>query len=163
VPDLPKDEKNESGLTIAQMLAKHREDSACAVCHDRIDPLGLALENFDPIGRWRDRDINGTPVNIKVALRDGTKLDSLEGLIGYLNHQKQRQQFCQRFSRKVLGFSLGRSVLLGDTPLLNEISAKLQANDYRFSNIVASIVTSQQFRHLRSQNTTQPPKERKKP
>ncbi|MCA9068253.1 MAG: DUF1592 domain-containing protein, partial [Planctomycetaceae bacterium] len=56
VPELPSDEKNEHGLTVAQLLARHRSDKACSVCHDRIDPFGLALESFDPIGRFRQRD-----------------------------------------------------------------------------------------------------------
>ncbi len=163
VPELPPDEKNEQGLTIAQMLAKHRADAACAVCHDRMDPLGLALENFDPIGRWRDRDINGNSVNSEVVLHDGTPLAGFPGLIAYLDQQEQRQRFCERVSRKVLGYALGRTVLPGDAPLLDEIQQKLAAHEYRFSWILDSIVSSPQFRHLKRDDFTVPPNEGEQP
>lgn len=149
VPELPKDEKNEQGLTIAQLLARHRQDQACAVCHDRIDPFGLALESFDPIGRFRERDLNGTKIETTVKLHDGTVVKNVAGLVDFLQQDKQRQLFARRLSRKVLGYALGRSVLPGDTPLLDEMHQRLEADGHRFSRIVESIVTSRQFRELK--------------
>lgn len=149
VPELPEDEKNDQGLTIAQLLARHRQDKACSVCHDRIDPLGVALEEFDPIGRFRARDINGNLIEASSKLHDGTALAGVDGLVDYLGQEKQTALFVKRFSRKMLGYALGREVLPGDTALLEEINTTLAANDYRFSLIVEAIVRSPQFRNLR--------------
>ena len=149
VPELPQDEKNSDGLTIGQLLARHRENTACSVCHVRIDPLGIALENFDPIGRFRTRDLNGTPINSSSRLVDDRPLDGIRGLIAYLNEEKQQQLFVRRLCRKLLGYSLGRSVLHGDNQLLAEMEKKLQSNDGRFSTIIEAIVSSPQFVFLK--------------
>lgn len=148
VPELPQDEKNPAGLTIGQLLARHRENAACSVCHARIDPLGIALENFDPIGRYRTHDLNGTPIDSEARLIDDRPLAGMPGLIAFMNEEKQQQLFVRRLCRKVLGYALGRSVLPGDAPLLAEIEAKLKTTDGRFSTIIDAIVTSPQFRYL---------------
>ncbi len=152
VPELPDDEKNGKGLTIVQLLARHRQDKACAVCHNRIDPIGVALETFDPIGRSRARDLNGASIESSSTLHDGTEVDGVEGLVEYLQQEQQQALFIRRFSRKMLGYALGREVLPGDTPLLDEINATLAANHYRFALVVESIVRSRQFRHLRHED-----------
>jgi len=149
VPELPADEKNDAGLTIAQLLARHRENAACSVCHVRIDPLGIALESFDPIGRFRTHDLNGNPIDSSARLVDDRPLEGLAGLTAYMNEDKQQQLFVRRLCRKVLGYALGRSVLPGDAPLLAEIEKKLQSTDARFSTIIDAIVTSPQFVFLK--------------
>jgi hypothetical protein len=149
VPELPQDEQNQSGLTIGQLLARHRENAACSVCHVRIDPLGVALENFDPIGRFRTKDLNGTPINSAARLVDDRPLEGMSGLVAYMNEEKQQQLFVRRLCRKVLGYSLGRSVLPGDSALLAEIEGKLKSTDGRFSTILDAIVTSPQFTYLK--------------
>jgi hypothetical protein len=154
VPELPKDEKNDQRVTIAQLLARHRQDAACAVCHDRIDPLGLALENFDVVGRFRARDLNGTPIDGAATLHDGRALAGLPGLVAYVTEEKQEQLFVRRMTRKVLGYALGRSVLPADTMLLDDMRQKLAANQGRFSIIVESIVTSPQFLLLKQESAT---------
>ncbi len=73
VPPLEAAAKNERGLTVRQMLARHRADAACSTCHNLMDPIGLGLENFDWMGRWRDRDTNGEPVDASGALPSGEK------------------------------------------------------------------------------------------
>jgi hypothetical protein len=148
-------------MTIAQLLTRHRQDKACAVCHNRIDPLGLTLENFDPIGRYRQRDLNGASLETKGTLHNGTSIDGVTGLLDYLRQKKQTSLFTKRFSRKMLGYALGREVLIGDTPLLDEITTKLEADKYRFSLVVESIVTSTQFRQLRHEHAAPPMAERK--
>jgi len=151
VPELPEDERNKDGLTVGQLLARHRENAACAVCHARIDPLGIALENFDPIGRFRGKDLNGTPIDSAARLIDDRPIEGLPGLIAFMNEEKQQQLFVRRLCRKMLGYALGRSVLPGDRPLLAEIEEKLKATDGRFSTILEAIVTSPQFSYLRSE------------
>lgn len=156
VPELPEDEKNARGLSVAQLLAKHRQDKACSVCHDRIDPFGLALENFDPIGRFRKRDLNGTLFEVNAKLHDGTALQGVEGLNGYLQQDKQRTLFTRRLSRKMLGYALGREILPGDIPLLDAIHTKLNSNNFRISVVIESIITSSQFRNSRHERHINP-------
>ena len=149
VPELPQDERNKDGLTIGQLLASHRENAACAVCHARIDPLGIALENFDPIGRFRLNDLNGTPINSSARLMDDRPLEGMAGLVAFMNEEKQQQLFVRRLCRKMLGYALGRSVLPGDLPLLAEIEEKLKTTDGRFTTILDAIVLSPQFSYLK--------------
>ena len=149
VPELPEDEKNQEGLTIAQLMSRHRQDRACAVCHDRIDPLGLAMENYDPIGRFREQDLNDQRIEAVVTLHDGKVIEGSQGLVDFLQQAEQQELFARRLSRKFLGFALGRETAPGDTQLLDEIYSKLENNGFRVSNIVESIVISPQFRRLR--------------
>ncbi|MCA9072782.1 MAG: DUF1585 domain-containing protein, partial [Planctomycetaceae bacterium] len=97
----------------------------------------------------RQRDLNGKPIETRIKLHDETIVQDTEGLVNYLVQEKQSRLFTRRFCRKMLGYALGRAVQPGDGPLLDEIETKLQANDYRFSVIVESIVMSPQFRNLR--------------
>ena len=158
---MPEDEKNKEGLTIAQLMSRHRLDRACAVCHDRIDPLGLAMENYDPIGRFREQDLNGQRIEALVTLHDGKVVDGSQGLVDFLQQAEQQELFARRLSRKILGFALGRETAPGDTQLLDEIYSKLEDNGFRVSNIVESIVVSPQFRRLRY--GVDEPRDRSKP
>jgi len=153
VPDLPDSETDTNGLTVRQLVEKHRQVASCAVCHERIDPFGFALESFDAIGRSRQKDLAGRPIDTKVALKDGTRFNGIEGLRNYLL-TKRRDQFVRQFCRKLLGFALGRSVELSDEPLLDQIQKDLGANDYRLSVVVKAIVTSRQFRYHRGLQAT---------
>lgn len=143
VPQLSDDQTSLDGLTVTEQLAVHRAKPECSGCHNRIDPLGVALENFDGIGRWRDEDANGRPVANEGRAVDGTKLDGVGGLRQYL--LKNRTAFVQHFCRKLLGYALGRPLNVGDRPLLEAMEEALQTHDYRFSAAVETIVTSRQF------------------
>lgn len=156
VPDLPEDERNDAGQTVAQLLAKHRADAACSVCHERIDPLGIALENFDPVGRWRTHDVNGRPIESTSHLGDDRRLEGMTGLVAFLNEERQERLFVRRLCRKLLGYSLGRSVQPGDRPLLDAIEDRLRSTDGRFSTIIEGIVTSPQFCSLRVESAASP-------
>ena len=148
VPILPDSETDTNGLTVRQLVEKHRQVAACAVCHDRIDPFGFALEGFDAIGRSRQKDLAGRPIDTSVVLPDGSRFGGIGGLRNYLL-TKRRDQFSRHFCRKLLGFALGRSVELSDRPLLDRIQDDLKANDYRLNVLVKAIVTSRQFRYHR--------------
>ena len=149
---LPKPPKNvpllpdtvPGGLTERQLIERHSSDPACAKCHARIDPFGFSLENFDGIGRWR----SGPEINSLTALADGTELAGYEGLKSYLLNQR-RNDFVRQFCKKSLGYALGRAVQLSDEPLLSEMQQCLQANNYRVSVAIESIVTSPQFQRVR--------------
>lgn len=152
VPVLP--DTVPEGLTERQLIEKHSADAACAKCHARIDPFGFALENFDAIGRFRDRDSAGLTINTRTALLDGTKIEGLDGLRSYLLTAR-RDDFLRQFCKKLLGYALGRSIQLSDEPLLDEMQTKLKSNDYRVWSAVEAIVLSDQFRKIRSAGTTE--------
>ncbi|MBI1918750.1 MAG: DUF1592 domain-containing protein [Planctomycetes bacterium] len=148
VPQLPVDETATDGLTVRQLVARHTSDARCASCHQKIDPFGFALEGFDALGRRRDRDLAGRPIDTKTKLPDGSELDGLPGLRAYLL-EKRRAAFLRQFCRKLLGYAIGRGLQLSDEPLLTEMQERLAKNDYRFSVAVDRIVQSRQFREIR--------------
>ena len=133
-----------------QVLERHRADASCSTCHAKIDPYGFGLEAYDPIGRIRDADMNGNPIDARAEPQDGGAFEGLAGLQGYLfEHQ---DEFIKQFCRKLLGYALGRTVELSDEPLLVEMQTQLKNNEYRFSTAVSSIVSSSQFRRHRGRN-----------
>ena len=151
VPLLPQDEATEM-LTVRQLTEKHTSDPRCASCHARIDPYGFSLEQFDAIGRRRDVDLGGRPIDAKAKVADGTEIDGIGGLRNYLLTTR-RDAFLTQFNRKLLGYALGRGVLLSDEPLLEEIKARLQAEGYRVNVAIDAIVRSRQFREIRGRET----------
>ncbi|HTU16490.1 MAG TPA: DUF1592 domain-containing protein [Gemmataceae bacterium] len=152
VPRLPEEETGSDG-TVRQMVEKHARIAECAVCHQRIDPFGFSLENFDPIGRFRDKGLGGRPIDTKVRLKDGTTFEGIDGLRRYLLKQR-REEFERHFCRKLLGYALGRSVILSDQPLIDEMMAELKKNDSRLSVAVQTIARSKQFRYHRGLDAT---------
>jgi hypothetical protein len=151
VPPLPDDETETDGLTVRQLVEKHVSDPKCAVCHARIDPYGFALENFDAIGRHREKDLADRPIDAKSQLNDGTPLDGFSGLQSHLVNSR-RDAFLRQFCRKLLGYALGRGVQLSDEPLIAEMQTKLSASDYRVATAVETIVLSRQFREIRGRD-----------
>ncbi|MGV3773119.1 MAG: DUF1592 domain-containing protein, partial [Verrucomicrobiales bacterium] len=147
VPQLPEDEAAET-LTVRQLVEKHSSDPRCAGCHIRIDGYGFALEGFDAVGRARSKDMADRPIDTRTKLMDRTEIDGLEGLRNYLLTKKKPVVFRQ-FNRKLLGYALGRSVLLSDKPLLVEMDKNLEQNDFRFSSLIHTIVQSKQFTQIR--------------
>jgi hypothetical protein len=149
---LPEDESTES-LTVRQLVERHSSDARCASCHKRIDGFGFALEGFDAIGRARTKDLANRPVETGATLWDGTQVAGADELRQYLVTTK-RETVVRQFCTKLLGYALGRSVLLSDKPLLAEMQRQLREHDYRFSSAVESIVRSRQFREIRGQDAT---------
>ncbi len=146
VPPFP--ETSDKPMTVRAKLEAHRADKACAVCHDKIDPLGFALENFDAIGRFREKDEGDLAIDNTGSLKDGTKLAGVSGLRDYLGgHQKE---FSELLARKLIGYSLGRTVLPSDKTLVTRIAEDLKGSDGRFSTAVLAIVDSPQFRNRRN-------------
>ncbi len=148
VPRLPEEEKNETGLTVRQLVEKHSKVEACAVCHQRIDPFGFAMEKYDPIGRLREKDLGGQVVETKAKLRDGTEFDGLDGLRNYLV-TKKKDVIIRLFCRRLLGYALGRSVDLSDQELIDTMVKEVNNNDGRISAAIAVIVSSKQFTMIR--------------
>lgn len=147
VPQLPEDEATEK-LTVRQLTEKHSTDPKCYGCHKRIDPYGYSLEAYDAIGRFREKDLGGRPIDVKTKVMDGSEIDGLDGLRRYLLTTK-RDAFLKQFCRKLLGYSLGRGVLLSDAPLINEMRDQLKKHDYKVGAAIETIVRSKQFREIR--------------
>ena len=143
VPKLPETE-DPSGLTVRQMVEKHVQAEQCAICHRRIDPLGFALENFDPIGRWRDQDAGGRPIDAKAKLKSGAEFTGVTGLRAHLLGQRKKD-FQRQFCKKLLGYALGRGVSFGDQPLLDDMAAALNRSEGRVSAAILAVVASPQF------------------
>jgi hypothetical protein len=147
VPRLPEDETTET-LTVRELTEKHSSDPRCSGCHIRIDPYGFSLEGFDAIGRRRERDLGGRPIETRAKTLDGAEFSGLDGLRDYLL-TRRREAFLNQFCRKLLGYSLGRGVLLTDNPLISEMRTQLKSHGYRLSAAVETIVRSKQFREIR--------------
>lgn len=146
VKTLPQDDQPREGLTFRQRLEAHRNDPACASCHDRLDPLGFALENFDAIGAWRDQ-IGDVAVDAAGRLTSGrvfTGPTELKSII-IENHD----DFTRNLVRKMLGYSLGRGLEPADTPALRGIMKRLKETGFGGQTLVLEIVKSYPFRNRR--------------
>jgi hypothetical protein len=143
VPALDESTEVVQAQTMRQRLERHRQDAACASCHDRIDPIGFALENFDELGRWRDKD-DGGPIDPVVHLADGAEIKGVAGLKQHL--MKQKDIFARVLTRKMLGFALGRSLRPSDLCTVEIIVQRLKENDYRSHELLFGIVMSEPFR-----------------
>ncbi|HWY86480.1 MAG TPA: DUF1592 domain-containing protein, partial [Gemmataceae bacterium] len=148
VPELPKDEAAPGELTLAQLLARHRDDKSCAGCHRRFDAVGLVFEDFGPIGERRAKDLGGRPVEIRATFPDGKDRSGLEGLRAYL-HDKRQDDFVDNLCKKLYSYALGRGLMLSDRKALGAMKTKLAADGYAFGSLVESIVTSPQFLNRR--------------
>jgi len=152
-PNAGEIQPNTSGqsLTVRERLELHRRDDVCASCHAKLDPYGLALENYDAIGMWRER-FNGEgfrgrdapPLDVSGSFPDGTKFTTLEEYKAGLVAQKDR--FARAFATKLLTYALGRPMGYADHALLNELTDVLKQNDYRMQPLIQAVVASEPFR-----------------
>jgi hypothetical protein len=128
--------------TMRERMAAHHANPVCATCHNIFEPLGLALENFDAVGAWR-LDDGGTPIDASGKFIDGMALDGPATLRALL--LKYQDQYVRNVTEKLLTYALGRGVEYQDMPLVRKIVHDSAPNNYRFSSIVMSIVTSAPF------------------
>lgn len=150
--DVPELEAITDAKTLREKLMRHREDKACASCHDKIDPLGFALESFDAIGRLRQKDEHGLPIDDTGTLRDGTTFDGIQGLRDYL--AEHDANLYELFARKLIGYATGRSVLATDRELIETIRDQLKQGEGRFSEAILTIVESRQFQNRHNEMTS---------
>ncbi len=148
VPKLAEDSKAEISGTLRQRMEQHRTNPNCAACHERMDPIGFGLENFDGIGGWRTKDINGEPIDSSGQLPDGTTFSGPNQLKQIILLQKD--QFCRCLAQKLLTFSLGRGLEPYDTRAVNNIVADAKKNGYKFSTLILDIVQSDPFQKRRA-------------
>jgi mono/diheme cytochrome c family protein len=149
VPTLDeKDIGTTRALTVREMIAKHRASPTCAACHAVMDPLGLALENFDATGMWRDRDrYAGAAIDSSGVLPDGTPINGPDDLRAAL--LRRPEQFVQTFAEGLLTYATGRKLEHYDMPTVRKVVHGTASSDYRFSTIVQAVVRSDQFRMRR--------------
>jgi len=149
VPDLEATKEIHDELTLRQALELHRKDPACSGCHQDMDDLGFALENFDAVGRWR-ATYNNSPVEIDVRgrLKSGEEFEGTIELKHILN--TRQQQFAKGISRKMLGFALGRSVVFKDTKTVNELAETLIDKHFDPVPFIEEIVLSYPFQYKKT-------------
>ena len=145
----PLDEKPGKVLSMRERMEEHRKSPACAGCHRLMDPIGLSLENFDGIGRWRTSD-NGAKVDPSSQLFDGTRVDGpaalRQALLG------RRDLFARNLTEMLMTYALGRGVEYYDMPFVRSILHESTRTDYRFSSLVLGIVRSAPFQMRRSES-----------
>ena len=145
VEAFPENAEGEQVLTVRERLAMHRENPSCSGCHGVMDPLGLALENFNAVGQWRDIDRDaGIAIDATGQLVDGTPLSGVDDLREALLDRED--MFVQTFTEKLMTFALGRGVEYSDMPAVRKIVRNAKASDYQFSEIVLGIVNSDAFK-----------------
>ncbi len=159
LPDVPALEENELGKaarTLRERLAQHRANPVCATCHDVMDPIGLGLENFDAVGKWRTKEPGGA-IDAHGQLIDGTQINGAAELREALTADPE--QFARVFTEKLLTYALGRGLEAYDMPTVRHIVREAEGDDYRFSALVKGIVNSVPFRMRRAQDPNAPPAE----
>src|SRR5437867_2973545 len=150
VPQLDDKTREIKGATQRERLESHRADPNCVVCHIRMDPIGFSLENFDSIGKWRDRDGSAT-IDAAGKLPEGQSLDGPAGLKRVLLEKKN--EFVRCLVEKMMTYALGRGLERYDKCTVNEIAARMGQNGYRFSDLTVGIVMSDAFQMRRGKAT----------
>lgn len=148
VPELPEHGEAARPASLRQRMEQHSRNPACSSCHRLMDPLGFALENFDAIGRWRDRSQDGVPIDPLATLPDGTTIRGPADLRSVI--LSRRQEFIQTLTGKLLTYAVGRGVEHYDMPSIREIMRGAAPSNYRWSALILGIVKSRPFRMKRS-------------
>jgi hypothetical protein len=143
VATLPPNDEKRDGLTFRKRLEQHRKDPNCGACHARLDPLGFALENFDPIGRWRT-EVSGEAVDASGELPGGEVIVGPDALKKVLLARKRL--FLRHLTEKMLAYALGRGVEYYDIPAVKQIAEAVEADGHRAPRLVLEIVRSTPFR-----------------
>ena len=142
--------------TVRDIMAKHRENPVCFSCHGVMDPLGFALENFDAVGAWRDKDrYAGTMIDSQAVLPDGTAVKGPTELREAL--ARDPEQFVRTFTERFLTYALGRVVDYRDMPAVRKIVHDAKRDNYKFSALVWEIVTSEPFQMRQAPAAAAPP------
>ena len=151
IPEIEQDDAviEARGQTLRQRLVAHQENESCVSCHQKIDPLGFALENYDAIGRWRDSYRSGLPIDASGTLFGQARFQDVIGLKDAL--LANPKWFIRAFSEHLLAYALGRELDLSDKPAIDRIVQKSMAKKGQFSTVVSEIATSYPFLHKTNQ------------
>jgi hypothetical protein len=146
VPTLPENKRGQPARTLRARLEQHRANPTCFACHGVMDPLGLAMENFNAVGQFRAHDSDTlTPIDTAGQLPDGTAIKGLDDLRRALV-ERPDHQFVQALTENLLTYALGRSLDYRDMPTVRRIVRQAAADDYRFKSIVLGVISSDAFR-----------------
>lgn len=151
-PNVPtlNEAKNGKTLTVRQQMELHRANPVCASCHTKMDPLGLALENYDAVGKWR-AGYAGQALDVSAVMPDGTKFEGPKGLQGILLSRKD--QFIEAMTERLMTYALGRGVESYDMPAVRSVRDQAAKDDYRMQTIILGIVQSVPFSMRRTPET----------
>jgi Protein of unknown function (DUF1588)/Protein of unknown function (DUF1585) len=133
-------------LSVRERMEQHRSNPACMSCHRVIDPIGLALENFDVVGRYRFKD-NGVTVDATGRLYDGTPMEGATGLRQAL--LKHKESFLMNFAENLMTYALGRRVEADDMPALRAIVRDAETQNNRMGAFIAGVTRSSAFQMSR--------------
>jgi Protein of unknown function (DUF1592)/Protein of unknown function (DUF1588)/Protein of unknown function (DUF1587)/Protein of unknown function (DUF1585)/Protein of unknown function (DUF1595) len=142
VPSLKDAGQDGQPRSLRERMELHRRNPACAGCHQRMDPLGFALENFDALGKWRTV-ADGEKVNVSASLPDGTTFEGIAGLRDLL--LKHKDDYVRTMTEKLLAYSIGRGIEYYDLPAIRKIARDSAPSDYRWSSLILGIVRSNPF------------------
>jgi hypothetical protein len=142
VPALKDPGQDGQPRSLRARMELHRKSAVCASCHQRMDPLGFSLENFDALGKWR-RESDGAPIDAAASLPDGTRFEGIVGLRRLI--ETHPEDFVRTFTEKLLAYAIGRGIESSDYPFIRKISRDAAAQDYRWSAIIWGIVNSPAF------------------
>ena len=158
VPSLPENRRGQPAKTLRARLEQHREKATCFACHGVMDPLGLALENFNAVGQFRANDPDTlTLIDTMGQLPDGTTITGPDDLRRALVDRPDHQ-FVQAFTENLLTYALGRSLDYRDMPTVRRIVRQAAADNYRFKSIVLGVVSSDAFRKREAEDQQQLPR-----
>jgi hypothetical protein len=143
VPEIDLADPEIAKLTLKQRIEDHRNHAACLSCHAKIDPWGIAFENFDAVGSWRSQ-INGKPVDASSLLFNKQELDGMDGLKRFLLTNRQ-DQFARAMVHKLATYALGRPLTFGDRASIDQITADLRKQNDGLATMITLIVTSELF------------------
>jgi hypothetical protein len=158
VPELKNDPQATLTGSLRQRMEQHRADPNCFTCHERMDPLGFGLENYDGVGAWRDKD-GEFPIDASGKLGDDARFHGPAELKEILLRQK-RDAFARCFVEKLLTYALGRGLEYYDRCAVDRIVRDAAARDYRFSSVLMGVVRSVPFQMRRGELPSEPPQGR---
>lgn len=144
VPELPDSEHDTGDLTLREVLARHREHPSCSACHNRFDAAGLLLEGFDPIGRPRQYDLAGREVSAAATMPEGSEAEGWIGLRDYILATRM-DDFRRNFCENLVAYGLGRTLIVSDDLLVEELFQQLKKNDDRVRPVLQHLIESPQF------------------
>jgi hypothetical protein len=150
-PDVPEleeqDQKSVEGLTLRQRTELHRTEPACANCHKILDPIGFGLENFDVIGRWREKDDVGVAIDSVATLPDGNGFSTPAELKALL--ARREADLARNLTERLMSYALGRQLEGYDEIVVDQLMVKIAKDNYRVGTIITEVITSYLFTHRR--------------
>ena len=155
VPELAKDAGEKQGKTLREIYALHRAKASCVACHQRMDPIGFGLQNFDAIGRWRDKQ-RGKPIDATGTLPGGKTFRGPAELKQIL--LKRKSDLARNLSKKMLSFALGRRLEYFDEPAIRKIQTSLEKGNFKATRLILAVVNSYPFQYQPSRPQAKEPK-----